>query len=219
MPIVNDQKNMWGKDIDPQRSDLWRIDMSNVIAGLQEREILRWSGVNPEHFAQSVSIPEVGVNAEVTKRDSIPYQMPSYDEPTGAITMVFILDVGKNIPGTSEIYRLMESWRTLVRAGRGAVGNEDSITLDSNYRVDFQFNVAVELLAGDNPAFGAQIRLLRSTYFILQNAWLSKMKVSDLSYEGKSLTTLTVTLFADAVVEQLASQQITRNRGGVPGSI
>ncbi len=73
--------------------------------------------------------------------------MPGFDEPCDAVKIVFILDS----PGpetSSLIYRVLDQWRQVVRAGRGTMSKGNDILLDANYRIDYAFNINVFLLRG-----------------------------------------------------------------------
>ncbi len=147
--------NRWGVSggADPQRADLWQVDLSSVIAGV--RTSGAWCPESiPPYFAASISLPELKVKSEVYRRDSRAYQMPGYDEPLDAVRISFHLDDAtlatrdQTVVSQSMVYRVLDLWRRMVRAGRGSMGAEPSIVLDDNYRVDYAFPIYVYLMRG-----------------------------------------------------------------------
>jgi len=167
--IIVEQKNLWGKaggKVEPQRADLWQLGLVSVVNGINsfayEDGALDVVPEIPAYFASSVTLPELRVKAEVYRRDSRSYQMPSWDDPLDAIRVVFLLDAGSDAKA-SAIYRVLDAWRALVRAGRGSVSNGYStqnmtgapgsrfVALNSDYRSDYAFNIPVTLLKGAVP--------------------------------------------------------------------
>lgn len=154
--IIMDQRNTWGvsgkESPNAQRSDLWLVNMQSVVKGLNAQ--IQGSGdigINilddiPTYFAQTVDIPELKTNAEKYYRDSRPFMMPAYDEPLGNIKIIFYMD--SPLQKVSKIYRLLDTWRAYVRAGRGAMSQEFAINLNENFRIDYAFPVSVLLLRG-----------------------------------------------------------------------
>lgn len=104
-------------------------------------------------YIQSISLPDLKVEAEATMRDSRPYNMPGSDVPLGAISMTFILEAaiggayGDNFR-RSEIYHMLDRWRSMVRAGRGGMSHELGYTLNADYNFDFAWDVSLMLLKG-----------------------------------------------------------------------
>jgi hypothetical protein len=151
--VIQNQRNPWGAQAglggeEPQRSDLWVIDLSSPLRGISTQLDVNLSPI-PSYFAQSVSIPELRVKADQFRRDSRPYNMPTFDDPPDAVKINFILDASEK-GVASRIYALLDAWRSLVRAGRGAMSKEVTVVLNENYRIDFQFNINVMLLKGGN---------------------------------------------------------------------
>lgn len=165
--IIQDQKNVWGAQggPEPQRSDLWQVDFDNASTALFSLpfalERLNSTAVHfapfriSRFYAQSLALPSLAIRPQAIRRDSRPYQTPSWDEPLDSIRMTFILDTAK--PGNtadpyqSEIYALFDLWRAVVRAGRGAFSNEPAFTLDANYRVNYAYDVNLLFLKGSKP--------------------------------------------------------------------
>lgn len=154
MPRVRNIKNEWGVQggPNPQRSDLWQADLENVIRNLNRSDPYHPDlQILPRYVPCAVSLPSMKVKPEVYWRDSRPYQMPSMDEPLDGVRISFIMDDGKNV-AQSEVYRVLDSWRRLVRAGRGALGSERFLVLDQDYTLAFRFPIYLYLCRGHGPA-------------------------------------------------------------------
>lgn len=174
--IVENQTNLWGKQqgIEGQRSDLWLVDFRETLEGLHRVAVTastadtETSGsVNLQppmdfllpklatYYVHSVALPDLRVRSDAVRRDSRPYQMPTWDDPLDPIRMTFLLDCYKpgreTSPYKSEVYCLMDAWRSVVRAGRGSLSSEYAIRLDNDYRIDYAFNVEVKLLRPGSP--------------------------------------------------------------------
>jgi hypothetical protein len=156
--IVSEQRNLWGlqgeRSPNVQRSDLWTVHLDNVVGGLNEQiradaeTTLTPLQYVQTYFAQSVTCPELKVNAEPFRRDSRPYMMPMQDDPLGAITIKFYLETPTN-PQRSVVYQLLDTWRAYVRGGRGAYTQEGYVpTLNAEWKLTYSFNVLVSLYRG-----------------------------------------------------------------------
>jgi hypothetical protein len=148
---VKYQSNPWGAIADgggeeAQRTDLWMVDLSSPIRGVQSQLNLVLPDI-PSYFAQSVSFPELRVKADQFRRDSRPYNMPAFDDPPDPVKITFILDA-RGDDKSSRIYTVLDKWRAIVRAGRGGMSEELGVFLNNNYRIDFAFNINVFLLKG-----------------------------------------------------------------------
>lgn len=159
MARVTDITNQWGKKggPDPQRTDLWQVDMSFVIDGINANaSVTPKLPQIPRYFATAISIPEQKVRAEQITRDSRVYNVPGKDEPLDPVKISFVMDDGGKVAkgeadaAQSTIYTILDVWRSVVRAGRGAVGSEASIDLGANYRIDYAFPVYIYLLKGQS---------------------------------------------------------------------
>jgi len=139
-------KNPWAATVDPQRSDFWVVDLKDI-------PFLKELGLDDHAFyAASVGLPEKGIMPEVFYRNTTAYNMPGYDSPLGEVRISFIHDVNESKEGDvrrSKIYRLLETWQRLVRAGRGAISSEEAVFLDENYRAPlFRFDIKVRMACG-----------------------------------------------------------------------
>lgn len=166
MSRIFDQKNVWGSQggLNAQRADLWKIDFSQVVTGLNDQirpsltvgtqietdlEPIQ-STVEP-YFISSVTMPTLKIKADEFRRDSRPYMMPGFDEPMSEIKVVFMVETPAN-GTTTKIYQFLEAWRAFVRAGRGGMSNERKVTLGTDYKVKFRFPVTIILFRGNaNP--------------------------------------------------------------------
>lgn len=220
--IISQQVNIWGSagGVDAQRTDLWVVDMQDVVKGLNAAIARNPSfGIDlvpdiPYYFAQTVSLPELKVNAGEFGRDSNPYQMPVHDEATGMYRIVFLVDSPTDRKN-SKIYRLLDTWRMFVRAGRTPFGKENSIPLytttsGETYSTDHAFNVTIHFLRGSvrpdlvtqpggaSLAFGsgALNDLEKCGSYQAQSTWLSSFKFSELTYStGNTAVTLEANLY------------------------
>lgn len=159
--VIAEQRNIWGAPadqggLDPQRTDLFIVDFKAAIAAISRQVVpgfgeLTFAQIQPvpSYFVQSVSLPDLRVRADTFRRDSRPFNMPSWDEPLDPIRMTFLLDARSSIT-SSHVYQMLDKWRMLVRAGRGQLTQEPEVLLNANYRVDFAFSVYLALLRGDN---------------------------------------------------------------------
>lgn len=145
---INNQKNPWGTQggLEPQRADLWVVDISSAIRSIRTVLSLPLPDI-PSFYAQSVALPELVVKPEQYRRDSRPYNMPSFDDALQPVRVTFLVDSNDD-EQSSDIYLVLDAWRTIVRAGRGAMGTERHIILNDNYRIDFAFNMHVALVKG-----------------------------------------------------------------------
>jgi hypothetical protein len=219
MALVFDfqQTNPWGQTVDAQRSDLWSVDFSAAMTGLNNSTGLGApTGTAPTlppklgtYFAQTVTLSELKLRAEPIRRDSRPYQMPSWDEPIEAITMTFLLDCYGQLgavrdPYASDIYQMLEAWRARVRMGRGGMSSEFSLDLDSSYGflTPFRWDVRVNLLRGAVPSVSiAEISndLIATLQLRLVNAWPASYRISELSYDAPKPVTLSTTFYAEDI--------------------
>lgn len=156
------QKNCWGttteEGLEPQRNDLWLVDLSEVVKGLDKLRLFYKVGVSNApvflpQFVQSVTLPEQKIKAEVFRRDSVPFNLPSWDEPLDATKIVFLLDTQERV-NQSVVLAIMKAWTLAVRAGRGNrtdgpyATTKNSVTLDATFRYDYAFSVRIALLRG-----------------------------------------------------------------------
>lgn len=193
---VNDQKNIWGKTLEPNRSDLWQVDFSQVTAGLQTDNF-------PVHYyATGVVLPRLSVKPQEVKEGGVPILYPSWDEPLSEIKVDFVHDIGSGEGGvhSSRVYKLLEEWRKRVRSGRPG-----GYHLDNNFKFNFAFDVVVKLLKGNGDVLaalqageGADIEV--SETYVLKNAWLGGFQISDLNYDKTGVVTINSCLYASGVV-------------------
>lgn len=161
--ITSNLRNPWGISggVNPQRTDLWQVNLTDAIASINDQIHPPLQAVS-SYFISTITLPELKVRAEPIRRDSQIYNMPSWDEPLDPVRITFIMDDGptkKNLEalGQSQVYRFLNAWRRLVRAGRGSVGSEPSILLDDQYKIKFRFTIEAILLRG-YPALPVSIQ-------------------------------------------------------------
>ena len=214
--LINDfvKRNLWGSSsnaptgvLEPQRSDLWYVDFTTAIDGVSQ---FFDSVVNyiPPQMVQSVSLPENKIKVEPFRRDSIPYQMPSWDEPLDAVRMTFVLDT--NAASVSGIYQFLNNWLELCRAGRGFRSSgydinsrgEDPVLLDENFQSQYRFDCALYFLRGNNQGESATSLFsdLEAWQAIrLQQMWIAGFKISDLNYTTNALTTIDASFYVESI--------------------
>jgi hypothetical protein len=211
--------NTWGKQIDPsnpaplepQRSDLFVLDFGKTPATIAN--LLNVDGVTvqatkeiPTQYIRSINLPEVKVRAEAFRRDSIAYNMPSWDEPIEAIKIAFVLDTHDG-EDESDVLEFLDRWIALVRAGRGsrfqgynAPNKQGYVTLDANFGVTYAFDIYVRLLRGVSATdIFTTLSMTAHIEWALRQAWCAGYKLSDFTYENSSLTLVDATFYAEAV--------------------
>jgi hypothetical protein len=214
--VIAQQSNPWvvsapdGGGLDPQRTDLWGINMKQASDGLSS--MLGQSVLDiPTYYAQSLQWPELKIKADEFRRDSRPYNMPGFDEALDPVKITFIMDAA---PNSSRIYWFLDRWRQVLRAGRGAMSNENTIVLNSNYRIDYAFNLNVFLYHGSrgsitNVLDGQQegpvtvdndLQLVGS--YTLVNAWLGGFKIGDVSHLDTRVQTIEATFYVEDIYDQ-----------------
>ena len=165
--IINlaDHKNLWGVTAthEPQRGDLWLVDLTDLVNGLNKQKLfekLKLAAVPKllPQFVQSVTFPELKVKPEVYRRDSVPFNMPSWDEPLDAVKISFLVDTYEN-SNQSMVVSTMQAWQAIVRAGRGSregLYNPSAnwIPLNENYRYDYTFPIRIAQLRGGTTEQG-----------------------------------------------------------------
>ncbi len=222
--VIDTQTNTWGKQqgVDPQRADLYVVDFTQALSGIasvvDDNNVIGNNVSLPyvppklaSYFVMAVNLPELRIRPEMVRRDSKPYMMPSWDEPCDAVRMTFILDCftqGKVFdPYRSDLYQMLESWRAVVRAGRGGMSSEFAIALDNNYRIDYAYDIGVNLLRPDIPQVGpgttSSDAVTNDLQFSLQlkliNCWLSSYKLSELNYEAARVLQIEATFYAEDI--------------------
>ena len=168
------QKNTWGRQTDndsanilePQRTDLYLADLQHAADGIAAVTKRTMPQIVPQ-YVKSISFPEVRLRAEPFRRSSVPYQMPSWDEPVEPVKITFLLDTWNDpensaVSNHSDVCDLLDVWVALSRAGRGAraggyaADGRGYYLLDASYGVTCRFNLYVRLLRGVLPALAVQ---------------------------------------------------------------
>lgn len=159
------QLNLWGKQADggtalePQRNDLYLVDFKNALEFISLVTGSTFAPMLPQ-YVRSCTLPDLRTKAEPIRRDSVPYNMPSWDEPLDAVKIVFLLDTQAQSNRSDVIY-FLDAWLALSRAGRGsrAFGyyrQAGWLELNSDYSIDFRFNINLYLLRGATASLAAQ---------------------------------------------------------------
>jgi hypothetical protein len=203
--------NPWGKSLDPQRADLWMVNLDSVVDALNQDGTKATSGLNglTQFYVTSVELPDLVITPEMIPRDSRPYNVPSFDGPIGPVHMCFIHDANEPVINGvtgSLIYNLLQAWRARVRVGRGGMSTEDVPRLDANYRpLPFQFDIFLRFLKGQHftedavPDFDTEPNLVMSSGYVLKNAWLGNLKLQAASYETSAIHKIDATLYVEDI--------------------
>jgi hypothetical protein len=169
------QTNLWGKaageGLEPQRTDLFYVDFRSALENVRAATNVALAPILPQ-YVRSVTFPDLRTKAEPIRRDSVPYNTPSWDEPLDAVKLVFLLDTHAE-DNRSDIVQFLDTWLALTRAGRGTrqggfYASRGWLELNANFSVDFAFNVHLYLLrgaevSGANPVFTGDAEFQRFT--------------------------------------------------------
>jgi len=157
------QTNLWGRQADsglglePQRTDLYFVDFASAQKNVGAVANLKLAAILPQ-YVRSLSLPELRTKSDPIRRDSVPYNMPSWDDPLDAVKIVFLLDTHEQ-DDTSDVVQFLDAWLALTRAGRGSRAQgyyhpNGWLTLNSDFTIDFRFNINLYLLRGANLTVG-----------------------------------------------------------------
>jgi len=219
MSILKSAINPWGRSgsgAELQRADLWEIDFQIPFNFFTSNGIFGggFYGIDIKYNAVSVSFPEVRTNPEVVRRDSRPYNFPGWDEAVGALRIVFRVDAGAAASSKtagvreyaysrSQLLKFLDTWRAVVRAGRGPMSNERHFVNNVAYGTPYAHDFGINLLRGaSNPSLDdSSSGMSYSTKLTAKNAWLSSTQLSDLSYEkGNEIFTVSTVFFCDDIL-------------------
>lgn len=210
---IKHQQNLWGSPssgYDAQRSDLWQLDLRHAVSALQEQKVFSRGFEDSALFTVSVSLPQLGVKGVEIRRESKPYFMPDFDEAVGMTKVTFLLDAGDNQDGhslvySSDIYKFLDAWRKMVRAGRGQMSFETEVLLDQSYRVNFRYDLVLKFLrATDDDS-----ELETGVALLLKKAWLANFQVPDLTYKGSASTVEIAANFYQEDIVDLGMSTVT----------
>lgn len=151
------QINLWGKQADagtgfnPQRTDLWMVDFKTAVDGVASATNISIDPIVPQ-YVRSITLPELRTKADPIRRDSIPFQMPSWDDPLDPIKITFVMDTHQQ-DDVCNVVQFLDAWLALTRAGRGSrvlgYSNDRAwLLLNSEFGIDFRFDVYLSLLRG-----------------------------------------------------------------------
>lgn len=171
-------RNPWGRANDDgglnlHRNDLWYVDFSTAAKALHE--IAEDVIALPAFYVTSLSMAGYTVRADTFRRDSIPFQMPSWDEPVEPLTVTFLME-SKN---PNVVLNFLSTWLAATRAGRGERYSEGfdpnatglntrrtfaQIELNENYTIDFVYTFTVWLLQGSIAPAQAVVQVEADTF-------------------------------------------------------
>jgi len=155
------QLNLWGRAADgfglePQRSDLFLVDFTSVAKNVATVANQKAVSIVPQHV-RSVNLPEIRTKPAPIRRNSVPVNTPSWDDPLDAVKVAFFLDTN-NQEDYSNVTQLLATWTAIVRAGRGSrtqgYGSSGHLLLNADFRMDYAFDVYIYLLRGSQSGQG-----------------------------------------------------------------
>jgi len=219
---TTDQINYWGRQAgekqgaDPQRNDLFLVDFTLAQSGVTRAIPVKLDLLKIlPHYVKSINLPESRLKPDTVRRESVPYPMPSWDDPLDPAKITFLLDTHEQ-DDYSAVVNFLDAWMALTRAGRGDRyrnynSNHGHLLLNSDFRVDFQFNIFIYLVRGLNASdVPANIYkgMRAHSIWVLTHAWLGGYKLSDFTYSESGLTTVEATFYADSIEYQSTSKII-----------
>lgn len=217
MPVIlPTAKNPWGATRDPQRADLWLVDLAPAIN--QMIQTMLANNVAPSwlnelavdtlvYSARSVTLPIRQINVAQVKLDNATGNFPGYNQPTGTVAITFMHDADSDLT-SSQVWLALEIWRAFSRAGQGfsttTQGQSQlNLSLAQASRPmgaglglvpDYVHDISVTLLRGadlstvSNATTDPTYRLAVGARYILKQAWLADLQLGDLSYEAGNRT-------------------------------
>lgn len=219
------QANLWGRQSDassdiglePQRVDLFYVDFTNAVKGVNAVSGQSLPPIIPQ-YVRSCTLPELRTKADAIRQDSVPFNMPSWDDPLDAVKIVFLLETSSQSFSTT--VALLDTWLALTRAGRGSrrfgYYTTGWYTLNANYTVDFRFSLYLKLLRG-----GRVGNMTLHSVYTLKNAWLAAYKMTDYNYTDSGLVTVEATFYVDSVTTENVEigDGVEPNLFGMVGSV
>ena len=220
--------NPWSKQggLEPQRSDLWVVELEQVVNGV--RNVPQFAGMTfpdpntSKYYARQVIFPDISMAAVESKRHSVPIEYPGFDEPIGQVRIDFMVEAGQTKSDgslfpqqNSRIWNLIRCWHQLARVGRvSRTSLEDGFSIPlqeiaTSYASSFKFDVNVNLFSGPDTApdfgiFGQTFKptagLLPTTSSLLKRCWVKAYQIGNLDHEGNAFLKLTVTLVTESIV-------------------
>ena len=216
--------NTWGKPggLEALRNDLWALDLRTVVDAvdgtfgftpLPDRQITYY-------YATRVSLPEQAIMEETFLRGNVPVSLPGYDQPTGQVTVDFIVDTNAATGSVSNaaaqaqssIYMLLYGWRALARVGRGQFSDEPVPLLPTTPNLSpalrtYKCDLNLYLLQGVNTDTTDVTKpsanltgMAVATRIRLTKCWLSRFKLGELTRGASQVLTISATLVVEDIV-------------------
>ena len=196
----------------PQRTDLWQLNLEPILRVLRKLEIdFSPPGVSlpPEntsvYYAKAVIFPEQAITQDPVRRGTIPYLMPSWDQPCQPARVTFY---DESSDRGSRIYRALLAWLQLARQGRFNVtgrdmyadmSSVDSLRSIGAYRQDIQLS----MLTGTGSAAVEGGGLQVSDTWIMHQAWCSKVQPLELSQDNGTVHTIDAEITCEWISPEL----------------
>lgn len=223
---IDKQKNLWGRQgdgltLEPQRSDLWYVDLTNAVKGVNDSFRQFYPSDSPlipdlfPQFVAAVTFPTFTVKPDVFRRSSIPYNMPVWDDPLDPIKITFLLE--QNNRSQSTVYEFVTKWQALVRLGRGSRHLEGPANTDrwpgpeTDALPQFVFDFQIQLLRGGGSTplrtiTAAEMAQLNS---LAQQARSSQRQIQD----ALKLGNLRTQFFTSPVATSSTASRVTGTTG------
>lgn len=123
--------------------------------------------------------------------------MPSFDEAIGQVKVTFVLDVGDADFRVSRLYRFLDTWRGVVRGGRGSYTTEREVELDESYKLPYRHDLLFRLVHG----VGDGSWLETTTTLTLEQAWLVNFQLPEFNYQSSQAAIITANFAVENVLE------------------
>lgn len=210
--------------LDVQRTDLWRLGMSNVIGAISQA--LSAVPGNPRATAVLQALPaatevpfyaahcdfsQPRIEPAMVRRDNSVFHAPGYDGSPGTVSVRFIHEITDptSTYRGSTMWAVIEGWRALARVGQPPNPNSSELALalndlggNSTLNIPYAFTVYAELVNGvltqsGFPDAGFDMEV-KSRYSIV-NAWPASVRLGAVSHsDGASILMVDVVLACDA---------------------
>jgi hypothetical protein len=219
--LIIDAANPWGtseNSIDVQRSDLWRADLSSVLAIVKNptgvsvdsseeyHTLQQYLPDDTDKFVQQITLPETAIQAFNVIQGTQKRHFPGYDDPLTATRVEFFHEVtGTESIKKSGIYALLKCWFLLGMAGQIRFNRTPLLLSSASSRPGFKADITVTFYSGaeDNTVTDDGVSgnvLDESAAYQLLGCWLSDLQYPELDSTRAGLALLTATLQVGSII-------------------
>lgn len=200
--IITNVKNIWSSSTSdgipalmPQRTDLWQFNLEPIMRVLRTLQLdfgPPGASLPPEntsvYYAKAVIFPEQAITQDPVRRGTIPYLMPSWDQPCQPARVTFY---NESSDRGSRIYRALLAWLQLARQGRFNVSNVDlyaDMSADASLRSigAYRKDIQLSMMSGTGNADDSMVH----DTWIMHQAWCSKVQPLELSQDNGTVHTI-----------------------------